>query len=306
VTDTPLGDAAYARQATVLWRWVDAPQDAVVMAFVREYTQAADPALVRSRLTEFDFYTLMTFARRCALGALRSKSPETALAAFDALSAIQLDVVDWRDVVVASSLVAYAGRRVGLDSEAVLTGAVRRAEPAVADLLRGAATSDAGSGGYQELRTASGPVLIDGSVQGAVALLKRAIKIAEVIEADGRYEVTDIGVGRDLPAVWLGDAPEVEAARRRLRRCVTLHARLPDSRAHMVLVFLVQAEEDRHAQTVASAARSQEPHEAVQLGIAVGRLCAVVVARSGVLGVPCIEDGRSFARFTAPVTAALE
>lgn len=304
MTDSPLRDVAYARQATVLWRWVDAPEDAVIMAFVSEYSQAADPALMRSRLTELDFYTLMTFARRCALAALRGSA--TALAAFDALSAIELDRVDWRDVIVASSLVAYAGRRVGLDPEAVLTGAVRRAEPAVAELLQSAVTGDGGSGGYDELRTASGPVLIDGSVKGAVALLKRAVRIAEVIEDDGRYEVTGIGVGRDLPAVWLGDDPDVEAARRRLRRCVTIHAKLPGSRAHMLLVFLVEAEEDRHAETVAAAARSQEPREAVQLGIAVGRLCAVVVARSGVLGVPCIEDGRSFERFTAPVTAALE
>lgn len=304
---SPLRDVGYARRATVLWRWVDAPEDAVLAAFVREYTRVAEPARVRARLSEGDFYTLMTFARRCVLAALRKPAHDTVLVAFDALSVIELDRVDWRDVVVATSLVSYAARRVGLDPEAVLTGPVLRAEPAVAEQLRQAATSAAGSGGYHELRTASGPVLIDasGPVRGAVALLKRGLRVAEVIETDGRYEVSDVGVGRDLPAVWLVDTPEVAEARRRLRRCVTVRAEPPDSRAHFLLVFLLEAEEDRYAETIAAAARDKRLQGAVELGIAVGSLCAVVIARSAVHGVPDIEDDRSLARLTAPITAAL-
>lgn len=304
---SPLRDVAYARSATALWRWVDAPQDAVLTEFLREYARDADPARVRSSLEEADYYTLMTFARRCALAALRSSAPATALAAFDALSVIELDRVDWRDVAVTTSLVSYAAGRVGLDPESVLTGPARRAEPAIAELLRNSATNHGGSGGYHELRTASGPVLIEvsGPVRGAVALLRRALGIAEVIEEDGRYEVSGVAVERELPAVWLDDTPEVDEARRRLKRCVSVRAEPPGSRAHFLLVFVVEAEEDRHAETIAAAARRRVLGGAVQLGIASGRRCAVVVVRSAAYGVPNIEDDRSFARLTAPISAVL-
>jgi hypothetical protein len=293
----------YDRCATVLWRWVDAPQDAVLAAFVREYTRAADPARVRTRLSEGDFYTLMTFARRCVLAALRDSAPDTVLTAFDALSVIELARVDWRDVVITASLVSHAARRVGLAPEAVLTGPVTRAEPAIAEHLRSAATSGAGSGGYEELRTSAGPVLVRGSVKGSVALLKRALGIAAVIETDGRYEVSDISVEREVPAVWLGDG--ADAARRRLRRCVSVRAEPPGDRAHFLLVYLAETRDDGDAETVAAAARARSLDGAVELGIAAGRLCAVVIARTAVHGEPDIEDGRSLARLTEPISATL-
>ena len=291
---SPLSHIAYPRRATVLWRWVDAPQDAEITAYLR----SPDPGA----LTEADCYTLMTFARRCALAALRTGDPATALTAFDALSRIEPAAVDWRDVVVVASLVAYGARRAGLDPELVLTGPVRHAQPAVAEVLTRAATSEAGSGGYDELRTPTGPVLVDGSTRGSVALLRTALRVAEVVEDDGRYEVSGIGVERELPAVWLDGDP---AARRRLRRCVSVRAEPPEDRAHFLLTFLVEAASEADAGEIAVAARGRVLVGAVELGIPVGRRCAVVIARSAVHGVPDIEDDRSLARLTAPVTAAM-
>src|SRR5262245_59508017 len=72
---SPLQDVAYPARATVLWRWVDASQDATVWAFVRAYSGLADGARVRASLTLDDCYTLMTYARRCALAALRNEDP---------------------------------------------------------------------------------------------------------------------------------------------------------------------------------------------------------------------------------------
>jgi hypothetical protein len=302
-----LRDIVYDRSATALWRWVEAPQDAELTAFVDEYVRAADPATVRQRLTTADCYTLITFARRCVLAALRTSSPDAARAAFDALSAIELDRIDPRDMAVVTSLVSYAARRVGLAPETVLTGAVRRAAPEVAEFLSGAATTPAGSGGYHELRTATGPVLVQvsGPVRGAVDLLRRGLGVAEAIEADGRYEVGGVAVERELPAVWLADTPDADAARRRSKRCVSVHAEPPGDRANFLLAFLLEAADDADAETIAAAARRRVMHQTAELGIAAGRRCAVVVAKSAVLGVPSIEDGRSLARLTEPISAIL-
>lgn len=296
VGSSPLGHIRYPRRATVLWRWTDAPQDAEIAAFLR----APVPGL-----TEADCYTLITYARRCVLAALRTSDPAAALRAFDALSLVELDLMDWRDVVMAASLVGYAARRVGLDPELVLAGPVRRAEPAVADLLAKAARSEAGTGGYHELRTADGPVLVDanGTVRGAVALMRTALAVAAVVEDDGRYEVGGVAVDREIPAVWLDGGAETE--RRRLRRCASVRAEPPGSRTHFLLVYVAEAASDEDAAAVAASARRRVLDGAVELGIAVGSRCAVVIARTAVLGEPDLEDAASLARLTAPVTAVL-
>jgi hypothetical protein len=304
---SPLRDIAYPSRAAVLWRWVDAPEDATVWAFVRAYSGIDDRAKVRSSLTMDDFYTLMTFTRRCVLAALRNEDPGAVEAAFDALSAIDLARVDWRDVVVAASLASFAARRVGLPPEEVLSGAVLRAESQVGDILEQAITKEIDLAGYREVRTAAGPVLVESAGRNeSVDLLVRALGVAELIEDDGRYAVSGAGEVAELPAVWLSDSPATAEARRRLRECVSVHAEPPESRfRHFLLVFLAEAADERDAELIAEAARSRVDDGTVQLGIAVGRRCAVVVARSGVMAESSIEDPESLARFNGPIRALL-
>ncbi|TDV53595.1 hypothetical protein [Actinophytocola oryzae] len=305
---SPLRDTEYPDAADVLWRWVDAQEDAAVWAFVRAYTTVADRARVRESLTMDDFYTIMTFARRCVLAALRNEDPGAAEAAFDALSVIDVERVDWRDVVVVASLASYAARRVGLEPDEVLVGAVPRAQQAVGDIIARAVMDDVdihADWGYRELRTAAGPVLLE-SDSGLESddLLNLALRVADLIEDDGTYEVTDAGVAHELPAVWLGNAPDTVEARRKLRGCVKVHAEPVGVRFRdFLLVFVADAAEDAHAEAVAAAAR----HDGAtpQLGIAVGSRCAVAVASSAVVGQPSIEDARSMARFEEPLRSLL-
>jgi hypothetical protein len=307
---SPLRDVAYPGAAAVLWRWVDATQDADVWAFVRAYTGTADRARVRSSLTMDDFYTLMTFARRCVLAALRNEDPGAVEAAFDALSAVDVERVDWRDVMVAASLASYAARRVGLGVDEVLAGAVRRADPQVADILEQAVTQDidlAGEWGYREVPTAAGPVLIesDGELE-CDDLVSVLLATAEAVEDDGMYEVTNAGVTDELPATWLGDTPEIAGARARLRGCVEVHAEPPEVRFRdFLLVFLAEAEQERDAEAIAEAAVQEVGPGTARLGIAVGKRCAVVIASSGVAGEPCVESAASLARFDSRIRGLL-
>lgn len=305
---SPLRDSAYPAAAGALWRWVDAHQDAPVWAFVRAYTEVPDRERVRDSLTADDFHTLITFARRCALAALRNEDPGAVESAFDALSAVDLARVDWRDVAVAASLASYAARRVGVEADEVLAGAVRRSDPAVGDLLAHAVTSDvdlARDWGYREVRTATGPVLLDGDGRTSDVLLMLALQVADLVEKDGTYEVTDAGVADELPAVWLGNAPDAVEARRELRGCVRVHAEPVGVRFRdFLLVFVAEAATEEHAAAIAAAAR-QHGDGTPRFGVAVGCRCAVVVASSAVVGQPSIEDECALARFLEPIRALL-
>jgi hypothetical protein len=306
---SPLRNVEYPTAADALWRWVDAPQDAEVWAFVRAYTGIHDRARVRESLTVDDFYTLMTFARRCVLAALRNEDPGAAEAAFDALACVDLKRIGWREVDVAASLASYAARRVGLEADEVLVGAVRRAESQVGDIIARAVLDDVDlrrDCRYRELGTAAGPVLleVDGKLDSD-DLLRLALRVADLVEDDGAYEVTDAGVARELPAVWLGNAPDTVEARRELRGCVEVHAEPVGVRFRdFLLVFVAETAEEAHAEAIASAAR-QHGDDAPQLGIAVGRRCAVVVASSAVVGQPSIEDIAALRRFEEPIRRLL-
>ncbi len=296
----------YLRAATTLWRWVDAPQDAELAAFLDECAAVADPAAALARLSERACYTLLTYARRCVLRALRTKDPAAALGAFAALSAVSLDHVDPRDLAVAAALAGHGARRVGLDPRQVLDGPVTRAEPAVASMLSGAATSTSGTGGFHELRTRTGPVLIaaGGPVAGAVALLRTALAIAAAVEDDGRYGVTGVGTELFLPAVWLAETPAAVAARGNIKRVASVMAEPLDSSTHLLLTFVVAADTEATARTIAGAAR-QDLDGAVIFAVAAGTRCAVVIGRTAVHGAAPIEDAGSLARLTEPVRAAL-
>ncbi|MFL6123510.1 hypothetical protein, partial [Actinophytocola sp.] len=119
-------------------------------------------------------------------------------------------------------------------------------------------------------------------------------------------KLTKSELADELPAAWLDDAPDTTEARARLRGCVEVHAEPPEVRFRdFLLVFLAEAEEERHAEAIAEAALREVAPGTARRGIAVGRRCAVVVASSGEVGRPCAEDADSLARFDTPIRALL-
>jgi putative Ca2+/H+ antiporter (TMEM165/GDT1 family) len=85
-----------------------------------------------------------------------------------------------------------------------------------------------------------------------------------------------------------------------------VHAR-PGSGAlsQFLLVFLAEAVTGEAAAAIALAARTDVPPSVARLGLAAGRVCAVVVAASASQGVPSSEDARSLSRFEPGISELL-
>jgi hypothetical protein len=265
---SPLGYVAYDR-----WRgelslhtFVESDVDHQLDEFLAGYAglEASTRRSVRDSLTTDDFETLLAYAKRRALVALRTRDAAAARDGLAALTAIDAERVDHRDVVVAAALVSYASSSVNADSreprgepvrvlarllaaarttasnsraKAVQTIAFReasaRAEQGVAEILRQFARKPAGSlasWGFRQVETGTGPVLFEDRgerYEPTTELTEIALDIAAVLEADS-YQVTGIALGGELPADWLGggDQQDVARARATLAGCVALNAEL--------------------------------------------------------------------------------
>jgi hypothetical protein len=280
----PVPHSDYPDGSGFLWRWVDLPQDDAMASFVR--------SPVASDLSTVDPYTLWLFSRRLALRAIRTGDADAAALAADALALVDRDAIDLRDMVVAESLAGYARQRVTLG----------HADPALA---RGA--------GLREVAGPDGPVLVEDRFRRydpSCDLALLALRATALVDADVGYHAVHVAVADAIADVWLrGGGEPPRAVLRGVTGCASVHGAPPPSPAvppgtHFLLIYLAEAATEADAATIAGAAGVRHDGAAA-VGVAVGRLCAVVIGAGTRHGPPTRESAASLARFVSPLTDLL-
>src|SRR5262249_53204218 len=203
---------------------------------------------------------------------------------------VDIERVDWRDVAVTAALAAYATSSAGVPAATSAAAAIDRADPRVAEVLSGTATGEidlAESCGYRVVATADGPALFeDGykSYEPDRDLVPVALGLATAIEGEGTYRVEGLGIGDNLPPVWVAANVDerVAAAIEGLTACASIRAvpiagsgRNPGD--HFLKVYLAEAATAEDAAALAAGAGRGGRSGSVVLGVAADRLCAVLV-----------------------------
>lgn len=314
---SPLAEFAYNAEEASLERFQSSETDQRLREFVAGYREAGDGSrqAIRDALTMDDFYTLLTFARRCTVAAVRATDSAILRDGIDALAAIDQERVDPRDHAWAAALVSWASPRVGLDAGAALREAAGLGSPKTAEMLSEFAEDppyDLTDWGYRLVEGPDGPALVrdDGNDYDAtVDLLSVARGIGAVLEGDA-YERAEITVGSDLPEVWLrnGDHAVVERALATVRAGATIHADLradahDKAEDQMLVAFLTEVEDAGAAEALAGSASCPDGDA---LGVAVGRLCCVVVGHSFVVETKSFESPGELERFREAIRLDLE
>ncbi|MBN2098020.1 MAG: hypothetical protein JW753_00330 [Dehalococcoidia bacterium] len=274
----------------------------------------------RKRVSLNEFYTLLTFARRSSVFALRERSPDVLSAGILAVCMIEAERTDFRDILMALSLLHHSATRIGINPDEAFHAAEQLAEPRVRDLLAGfvrrtAVEKDISkSWGYKEVTTERGPGYVDWGFcryKPKRDLLKAATRIAGVVSND-KYVVTSLTLAGELPDVWLrgSDASDLAAMLKDTKGVASLHAHL-DSQYHekaavqMLLVFLAELGKPSSAQRLLQITRLSQPKSHCMLAIASGPLFCLLVARSVMMGVDGYESAESLRRFEQPIAAIL-
>lgn len=276
-----------------------------------------DSALSPEELSMDDFYTLLAYAKRCGVRALRG-NPEVLGLGVSAVACIDLTRIDPRDAHWSLGVVTAVARELGVDLEDSF--AEELAQTSSGDMERllhrfSAPASDGGSledWGFTIVDTAKGPGLARFGYEAfdpTVNLLDRGLAIASVLEAD-RYSLKYFEVGHRIAPIWLPGArtDEAEALLDRIRAGLLVACRLdPDidpSGAQMMNVYLLEAASAGDADLVAGWSKEGKASHA-SLSEATANLVAVMIARSTVVGVEGYESDQTLARFREGLADAL-
>jgi hypothetical protein len=315
---SPIAHVRYPPRAGDLWRWVEQPADATMSEFVSAYAAADGQSQGRTRasLTMRDLYTLLLFARRRGFAAIRTGDPAAAAEAYDALSAIDIERVDWRDVWSAAMLAGYAASRAGAPVAA--DAAVGRADPRVAEILSRAAVAKVDLSkacGYRVVPASDGLVLFDDGYKRYEPdrdLVPIALGIAAAIEHDGTYRVDGLGICQGIPPFWAAADTDrrVAAAIEQLTGCASVHATPIDGPPtgmydHFLSARLAEAATVEDATTIAQKANRSRRSGTTAMAVTAGRLCAVFVAACALADQPSRETAETLARFQPTVMALL-
>jgi hypothetical protein len=308
---SPLAGVAYGRRSRDLARFVEDPVDAIIAQIVADASglRMADRESFRSAVTAESAYSLLVFACRRAVSAMRETSLPQAMEAIHALTVVDRSKIDFRDLSVDFPL--YAVRELGGDPEKVAAMASSLSERGTADCftarakaaltisLRECALLEVESRyglGYMDVRTRA--------YEPTTNLAAAAIRLADLIDAEGQYIVNDLWVA-DLPSVWFDLSRTVASVP--TSGCVSFSASLEGSGrwSHGLLVFVAEVGTQLLAAELATRAAGAATPERPSVATVQDRRMVLIVGGSTTAGEYSRETGESLIRFQASVLEAL-
>jgi hypothetical protein len=272
-------------------------------------------AAARDRISLDDQYTLIHFARRCAVAALNANPVPRVEEGLLALAMIDETRIDWRDGVWAVGLLAHAMRTAGLDPNGPTQAAAALATPGMAAILL-RALDDVGLSewGYMQIRTARGGtgLIRSGGARYAPTLdmTGLALRLTESLR-EGRY-LAEPEVAADVPTVWFPEAGRARASDglQTARGAISLHGTLKDGgtppRAQHLIQWVVEMPTAEAASALVEALGGHR-HRGGRcvLGLSCGRLFSLIVAGSSVAGVESFETPDSLTSIATHTRALL-
>jgi hypothetical protein len=318
---SPISAFAYPPGAYEQWHWVacDEP-DRALSAFVGEFV-AADPERqrqLRDCLTHDDYYTVLLFAHRRAFASIRNCDPALAVEAFDAMSIVDSERIDYRDATRPAWLAGLAASRAGLSVAEATAGAIARAIGSARGAML-AVVSRAGedlerASAVQVVNSADGPVLVGRTghhYRPDLDLARLALDVAHAVDADGTYHIERVEIATQLPPVWLRD-PETPHVVTALDHATgaALVAGVPspgagvDPNKQHLLVWLCEFRTEADASHIRDAVERRDADRVV-CAVRSGRLCAVIIMASTWVRTKAFAPPEAVARVTEIVASSI-
>jgi hypothetical protein len=259
-----------------------------------------------------------------AVFGLRSGDPELIKVGLTAVAAIDAKRVDYRDLLLALSLIHHSAERHGLNVRSLFEETASLATANTAELITRfwrrppERKSLRRSWGYDEVVTPEGRGFIRWSFkpyQPSYDLTLLALRVAKAITSD-RYKADSdsISIATEIPSAWFTAEHAVnkeipDSPLRTIKGAATVNAKLrPEYHARhdaqQFTVFLAECSSDSNSAALRSLVRPNS-QDCTTLSIVEGPLFALLVARSFMGGVESYETSDTLEPFRAPLTNLL-
>jgi hypothetical protein len=316
---SPMPDQKYdfERDELSLLKPVRHPLDAKLAALCKRYAKSSDQkrAAMRSAIRANHYDTLLEFAHRAAVFAVRERKAAWAVDGLTAVTMIEAKrAADWRDILMALGPLHHAATRAGLKADQLFREMSALAEPGMVKLLEDLRTrprgeKELGAWGYEEIETEEGVGFVEGEfgrIKPKIDLIAIASKIADHLKAE-RYRSPSIEAGESILRNRLESRNNValDEALRACRTNVLIAANMRRSKGmeSYLLVSLHEMKSKAAARRLLEIARKKKfnPERECKVELAEGRLFCLVVAQPKWSDVPSYETPESLARFATPI-----
>lgn len=237
--------------------------------------------------------------------AIRDRQPESAIAGVLALTAVDADCVDERDLASAAGLVWFALDRIGANASAIFVDASARACSKTRAILErmGPHPESPFWFGVRPVDTDDGVVFLhdyQARYSPTIDLSPLILRVRDLLEDDG-YS-THVCVASDLSDYWVRCGDAVQTAKAIAGLSGTAHVsgyppKIGKSRLETLLIFISEAASEVDAATIASGVTPRDKEGFCGVGFAERDLCLVVIARELPTSPPSLRASAVFTRF---------
>ena len=318
---SPLADFTYRKwpDEDSLVNPIENELDVKIIQLCSDFRQCDEEkrAIYRNSLATEDIYTLMEFSKRATLFAIRHNEPSYLQNGFTAISIIESERCDYRDVFVALSFLNYGLQTLNRDGSAIFTEAIRLSEGKTVQSIERfiSKPSSIEAMGYVAVETTHGVSFISANYEKynpEKNLVKILFQISDHIFQD-KYRKGTITVGDKIYSGWLSadNNKRVETAISKATGCASLNAKIreefgPKNDGQMLLIYLAEFKDDKSLQILKDQVNATVPARFCRISFIVGDLFFVAIQRATVAGVSDFETNESLKRFESPIRKIIE
>jgi hypothetical protein len=274
---------------------------------------------MRDDMSMNDFYSLLTFARRASVFAMRSRDSQWIVDALNGVAIVDAHRIDERDIPLTLSVVHHAAERIGVETKKKFEAAALLADKKPAELIRSFVRGDEKykdirqSWGHDEIVTAAGVGIINrefSPYNPTGDMPAMAVAIAHLVR-DDRYEPSTVAIASKLPAVWFrtDDETGLQALLRHVRAGLTVEGCLrpehrPLQELQTLMIFAMELEDASTSEELMRIAMTHPPREEGRLALREKELFCMVIGRPMAEAEP-FETSESLERFREPLMKVL-
>lgn len=267
---------------------------------------------IRKSLSQNNIYTLLEFAKRATIFAIRKNEEKYIYKGFVAISMIESERCDFRDVLVTLSFLNHATQKLDLNIKEVFDNTIQFSEQSTGNLVKGfnerseKAKSTQTMGGYVEIDTPYGIGFVN-TYYKKYNPKKNLVKILFEISiylAKDKYENGEITVGSDIDAIWLGarNDKNIEVLSAKATGCAFIRSILKEeldvkSSEQYLYVYLTEFSDLDILDTLKEKANNNNSSNFAWLCFSENNLLCMIIQRSVRHGVKDYETNESLKRF---------